>query len=116
MPSLRPATHVAAFTSWASATPRAGKAALFLFLLAVLLAGGVAAVRGQSALDGFDPNTNGMVRVIVVQPDGKILIGGDFTSLSPNGGAEVKRNRIARLNPHGKLDAALDPNASSTVY
>src|SRR5947207_652586 len=116
MPSLLPATHVAAFTSWASATSRAGKAALFLFLLAALLAGGAVGVRGQSALDGFDPNTNGMVRVIVVQPDGKILIGGDFTSLSPNGGAEVMRNRIARLNPDGTLDAAFDPNANSTVY
>ena len=45
------------------------------------------AVRGQSALDGFDPNANGAVYVVVVQPDGKILIGGDFTTLSPNGGA-----------------------------
>ncbi len=34
--------------------------------------------RGQSALDGFDPNANGVVRVVVVQPDGKILIGGFF--------------------------------------
>ena len=32
------------------------------------------AVRGQSALDGFDPNANGAVRVVVVQPDGKILL------------------------------------------
>ena len=54
-----------------------------LFSIAVLLAGGAAAVRGQSALDGFDPNANGAVRVVVVQPDGKILIGGDFTTLSP---------------------------------
>ena len=28
-----------------------------------------AAVRGQSALDGFDPNANGEIRVVVVQPD-----------------------------------------------
>jgi Domain of unknown function (DUF5122) beta-propeller len=61
------------------------------------------AVRGQSALDGFDPNANGWVRVVVVQPDGKILLGGDFTTLSPNGGAAVTRNRIARLNPDGTL-------------
>ena len=46
--------------------------------------------RGQSALDGFDPNANGPVNVVVVQPDGKILIGGDFTTLSPNGGAPVR--------------------------
>src|ERR1700730_1070762 len=64
---------------------------LFLLLIAV--------VRGQSVLDGFDPNANGPVLVIVVQPDGKILIGGAFTTLSPNGGAAVTRNCIARLNP-----------------
>jgi Domain of unknown function (DUF5122) beta-propeller len=77
---------------------------------------GAAAVRGQSALEGFDPNANGTVRVVVVQPDGKILIGGDFTTLSPNGGAAVTRNRIARLNPDGTLDTAFDPNANGAVY
>ena len=73
-------------------------------------------VRGQSALDGFDPNANGAVYVVVVQPDGKILIGGDFTTLSPNGGASVTRNHIARLNPDGTLDTAFNPNANGTVY
>ncbi len=95
---------------------KARKTALFLFSVALLLAGGAAAVRGQSALDGFDPNANGAVRVVVVQPDGKILIGGDFTTLSPNGGAPVTRNRIARLNPDGTLDTAFNPNANGTVY
>jgi uncharacterized delta-60 repeat protein len=55
------------------------------------------------------------VRVVVRQPDGKILIGGDFTSLAPNGGASVTRNRLARLNPDGTLDTAFNPNASSIV-
>src|SRR5438874_1286038 len=91
------------------------KAALFLFAVAVMLGNGVAAARGQSALDGFDPNANGIVEVIVTQPDGKILIGGDFTTLSPNGGAAVTRNRIARLNPDGTLDTAFNPNASNFV-
>ena len=77
-------------------------------LLFLLLA---AAVRGQSAVDGFDPNANGAVAAVVVQPDGKILIGGDFTMLSPNGGAPVTRNHIARLNPDGTLDTAFNPNA-----
>jgi len=71
-------------------------------LVGLALAGGAAAVRGQSA-DGFDPNANGAVEVVVVQPDGKILIGGDFTTLSPNGGVAVTRNHIARLNPDGTL-------------
>jgi uncharacterized delta-60 repeat protein len=97
------------------ATSKAKKATLLLFSVAVLLAGGAAAVRGQSA-DGFDPNANNRVFVVVVQPDGKILIGGGFTTLSPNGGVAVTRNRIARLNPDGTLDMAFNPNASGNVF
>src|SRR5438105_15444870 len=84
-------------------------------LVGLALAGGAAAVRGQSALDGFDPNANGTIWVVVVQPDGKILIGGGFTTLSPNGGPPVTRNHIARLNPDGTLDNAFDPNANDFV-
>src|SRR5207253_1302828 len=108
--------NVATFTSFVRATSNAKKAALCLFSLAVLLAGGSSAVRGQSALDGFDPNANDTVRVVVVQPDGKILLGGDFTTLSPNGGGAVTRNRIARLNPDGTLDTTFNPNANRRVY
>src|SRR5438874_323271 len=97
-------------------TFNARKITLLLFSTALLLAGGATAARGQSALDGFDPNANGTVRVVVVQPDGKILIGGDFTTLSPNGGGAVTRNRIARLNPDGTLDNAFNPNASDAVF
>jgi uncharacterized delta-60 repeat protein len=83
----------------------------------LLLVVTTAVARGQSALDGFDPNANGTIRAVVVQPDGKILIGGEFTTLSPNGGPAVTRNRIARLNPDGTLDAAFNPNANNlSVY
>ena len=85
---------------------------LLLFSIAALLAGGA---RAQSALDGFDPNANGAIRVAVAQADGKILIGGDFTTLAPNGGATVTRNFIARLNPDGTVDPAFDPNANGSV-
>src|ERR1700688_334309 len=91
------------------------KATLFLFFVGVLLAAGAAAVRGQSALDGFDPNANDAVHAVIVQPDGKILIGGEFTTLSPNGGPTVTRNHIARLNPDGTLDTSFDPNADNVV-
>ena len=81
----------------------------------LLLAGEASVARGQSALDGFDPNANGWIRAIVVQPDGKILIGGDFTSLSPNGGAPVTRNHLARLNPDSTLDPSFNPSAKAVV-
>src|SRR5204863_43209 len=90
---------------------------LFTALCSIaLLTGAAATARGQSALDGFDPNANGAVHAVVVQPDGKILIGGDFTTLSPNGGPAVTRNYIAPLNPDGTLDTAFDPSAASSVY
>src|SRR5690554_521451 len=44
---------------------------------------------------------NNFVRAIVVQPDGKILVGGDFTAY--NG---TNQNRIVRLNTNGTLDTS----------
>src|SRR3954470_13872703 len=88
-------------------------ASVFIF---VLLVAAASIACGQSAPDGFNPNANGGVYAIVVQPDGKILIGGNFTTVAPNGGPPVTRNYIARLNADGTLDAGFDPNANSTVY
>src|SRR5438045_4466120 len=88
---------------------------LFTALCSIaLLTGAAATARGQSALDGFDPNANNDIRVVVMQPDGKILIGGFFTTLAPNGGGAVTRNHIARLNPDGTLDTAFDPTANGS--
>ncbi len=56
----------------------------------------------------FNPGTgtNGSVYSFAVQPDGKILIAGDFTSF--NG---VARIRVARLHADGSLDASFDPGS-----
>jgi uncharacterized delta-60 repeat protein len=45
------------------------------------------------------PGVSGDVVSLALQPDGKVLIGGDFVSV--NG---VSRNRVARLNADGTLD------------
>jgi uncharacterized delta-60 repeat protein/uncharacterized repeat protein (TIGR01451 family) len=42
---------------------------------------------------------NGSIRALVVQPDGRILIGGDFTSIDG-----TNFNYIARLNSDGSID------------
>ncbi|PYI85165.1 MAG: hypothetical protein DME26_11600 [Verrucomicrobia bacterium] len=44
------------------------------------------------------------VTAAALQPDGKILIGGSFTTVG-----ETTRNRLARLNRDGTLDASFDP-------
>lgn len=56
--------------------------------------------------DSFDPGTgaNSTIEDVFVQDDGKILIGGSFTTY--NG---VTRNRIALLNSDGTLDTSFDP-------
>ena len=58
----------------------------------------------------FDTSSgpNGPVLTMALQPDGRVLIGGEFTSV---GG--VPRNHIARLNANGSLDTSFDP-ASGT--
>jgi uncharacterized delta-60 repeat protein len=78
--------------------------------------GSIARLSPNGKIDtDFDPGTgaNAAVYALVRQPDGKILIGGDFTSY--NGTA---RNRIARLNFDGSLDTSFDPGsgANNIVY
>ena len=46
-----------------------------------------------------------------VQPDGKIIIAGSFSSV--NG---VPRNNVARLNEDGTLDVTFNPNANGIVW
>ena len=89
----------------------AGVKKLLLVSIAVLLTATAATTRGQSA-DGFNPNVNvnGIVEAVAVQPDGKVLIGGIFSSV---GGQP--RNYLARLNPDGTLDAAFNPNATASI-
>ena len=77
----------------------------------------IARLNADGTVDtAFDPNADDSVNVIAVQPDGKILIGGFFTALAPNGGASVARNVMARLNPDGTVDPAFDPNPNRDVY
>ncbi len=52
----------------------------------------------------FNPVTDATVRSLKVQPDGKILLGGNFSMV--NG---VSRNGIARLNANGSLDSSFNP-------
>ena len=90
------------------------KLAFIVSCLAALSWSG-ATLCAQTVPDSFDPNANGIVLVVVAQSDGKILLGGNFTALSPNGGTAVTRNHIARLNSDGTLDANFNPNVNGIV-
>ena len=63
--------------------------------------------------NSFNPGSgaNGKVEAVLLQPDGKILIGGGFTSY--NGSA---REYLARLNADGSLDATfIGPDFGNTT-
>ena len=61
----------------------------------------------QTFNPGAGPNTG--IRCLALQPDGKILIGGIFTSV--NG---VARNRIARLKKDGSVDLSFAPGEGAS--
>ena len=57
----------------------------------------------------FDPNANNGVTKVVVQPDGRVIAGGYFTTVAPNGaGATTTVARIARFNADGTLDTGFN--------
>jgi uncharacterized delta-60 repeat protein len=60
----------------------------------------------------FVQGANRSVRALAVQPDGKIVLGGEFTAV-----AGQSRRRVARLNSDGSLDASFnDPDVNGAVY
>jgi uncharacterized delta-60 repeat protein len=77
----------------------------------------IARLHPDGTLDSsFDPAADADVSCIAVQADGKILIGGSFTTLQPNGApVSIPRSRMARLNADGTVDADFDPNPDGVV-
>jgi uncharacterized delta-60 repeat protein len=77
---------------------------------------GVARLNSNGSLDTtFNPGAgaNGTVRTLNVLTDGRVVIGGDFTTY--NG---ITRNHIARLNTDGSLDTTFNPGneINNSVY
>jgi uncharacterized delta-60 repeat protein len=81
------------------------------FLACCLFLMGVTAFAAVGDLDAtFNTGTgpSSAVNAIAIQADGKAVIGGTFTTI--NG---VARNRIARLNSNGSLDAVFSPGTGA---
>lgn len=87
----------------------------------LIAGGGQAGAGGVRRLNADGSNDNGFtdafttgegienrIRVVTVQQDGKILLGGGFTSV---GG--VPRAHLARLNADGSLDTGFDPGINT---
>ena len=64
----------------------------------------------------FDPGANGPVDYLTVQPDGKVLIAGDFTMLGGGGMGTTPRNYIGRVtNTDAAVQSLSVPADGSTV-
>lgn len=69
----------------------------------------IARLNADGTVDtSFNPGTgaDGSVSSMALQADGKLLIGGVFTNYN-----NTQRNRIARINPDGSLDASFNPGS-----
>jgi uncharacterized delta-60 repeat protein len=68
----------------------------------------IARLNADGSLDtGFNPTVNGTVWAAAVQPDGRVLIGGDFNNVNGQ-----TRNHLARLNANSTLDTTFDPGTT----
>src|SRR5437588_162096 len=76
---------------------------------------GIARLNADGSLDtSFDPGSGtdfNSASAVVLQTDGKILIGGLFDSV--NG---ATHNSLARLNANGSLDSSFNPSATRGVF
>ncbi len=78
---------------------------------------GIVKLNSDGTLDtSFNPGTGAASAIVIcsaIQNDGKIVIGGEFSTFN-----NTARNRIARLNADGSLDLSFDPGtgADVTVY
>ena len=73
-------------------------------------AAGIICLNPEGGLDRtfLPPFFNGPVRSVALMQDGRLLVGGDFTSA----GGQT-RNRVAVLSPNGVLDPAFDPGGGA---
>ena len=68
----------------------------------------IARLNSDGTLDTFNPSITGgsspVVYSIALQPNGRVIVGGDFTTI----GGQA-RNRVARLDVNGSLDSTFNP-------
>ncbi len=102
----------------------------------LLITGGFSSVNGTSRYSGlarlnadgsldtaFDPGSNlrlnaygnpdgyGTVSAVALQPDGKIILVGQFTDILTGPDTRVSRSCVARFNQDGSLDPSFNPGA-----
>lgn len=79
-------------------------------LVFVAFLAALSCARAQPLDAAFNPSANADVFALAAQPDGKILVGGNFSSL-----AGIPRAALARLLPDGSVDPAFNPGSGTSV-
>jgi uncharacterized delta-60 repeat protein len=76
----------------------------------------IARLNADGSVDAsFNPGANNDIIAMAVQTDGKVVVGGLFTTIGGGGTGSTTRNRIARLNADGSVDASFNPGANAAV-
>lgn len=63
-----------------------------------------------SLCSAFNPGADGAINTVIPQMDGKVIIGGSFSTAA----GHLRRN-LARLHANGLIDDSFDPNANGEV-
>lgn len=70
----------------------------------------VSRINSDGSIDsGFSANATGFISCLAVLPDGKILLGGNFTGVNGTSGF----GGLARLNANGTVDASFNPGTGA---
>ncbi|MFT6097929.1 MAG: putative delta-60 repeat protein [Arenicella sp.] len=74
----------------------------------------MARLNSDGSVDGnFDPKPSSNVLSIATLANGQIIVGGSFGTIGGSGG--FIRNRLAKLNSDGTVDASYNPNVNAAV-
>ncbi len=68
----------------------------------------VLTIKNDNTAAGVEVGLNGPIQAMVVQPDGKVVVGGKFTLIDGQ-----PRNHLARLYPNGLLDPTFNPGSGT---
>jgi uncharacterized delta-60 repeat protein len=77
----------------------------------------IARLNADGTVDtAFNPGADGPIYGIVVQPDGQIVIGGNFSMVGGGGTGSTNLRYLARLNTDGSVDASFNPGVNMNNY
>jgi hypothetical protein len=84
---------------------------VFFWLILATAVSSVAQLPGEVDRS-FDSGSaaDGPVNAVLVLPDGKVLVGGDFTTIK-----DTPRKGLARFDPDGSIDKDFDPGATGGI-